>query len=110
MKTNLNRERASETAREPAGSRWQGLTSTCQAAFQELKETLTRNLAAEFGGLLDEQQVRQVVNEADALAAITSFPGLFLPMLAEEKIRAVAKWEARQQQVRSRRPAFTAAI
>ena len=65
----------------------------------ELKERVASDLANQFNGL-NRQLIRQVVNEADSLAATTPYPALLLPALAEEKARAAAYWAARQQLIR----------
>ena len=64
--------------------------------LNELKATLTSQLTAEAGGLLSNHTVQLAVNEADSLAATTQFPALFLPELAEEKVRNALAWQARQ--------------
>jgi len=46
------------------------------------------------------------VNEADALAADTAFPTLFLPTLAEEKARAVIRWQGKQRLLWAKNPSF----
>jgi hypothetical protein len=45
--------------------------------------------------------IRQIVTEAEALAATTPFPALLLPALAEEKAQKAAKWSVRQQAIRN---------
>jgi hypothetical protein len=77
-------------------------TVECLAEFNEFKQTLTAELAEKYAELLDLQGVRYAVNEADALAAFTPFPSLFLPVLAEEKVQAASQWNARQRAIRSR--------
>jgi hypothetical protein len=71
----------------------------CLKKLHQLKERVTEELSSRFSGMLDERRLRQVINEADALAATTSFPALFLPTLAEEKVRAAANWQARQREL-----------
>jgi hypothetical protein len=73
-----------------------------------LKERVTAELNVKFGWHLDSDTIRQAVNEADALAASTPFPTLFLPDLAEEKARAAAQWRVRQSAIRRRSLAFAA--
>ncbi len=46
-----------------------------------------------------EHLVRLALNEAEVAAWQTQFPHLVFPMLATEKIQAVASWNARQQAV-----------
>ena len=64
------------------------------ALLGAIKSRLVRVFAGVFAGL-STPVIRQAVNEAEALAAATGLPHLFLPALAEEKVR-----EARQRQVR----------
>ena len=73
------------------------------------RETIARDLADRYTGRLEPRQLRQALNEADALAALTPFPALFLPALAEEKVRAAATWSDRQQRLRRSDRAFALA-
>ena len=72
-----------------------------------LKERVASNLEQEFADTIGSRFIRQVVNEAAALAATTSFPALLLPALAEEKARKASQWAARQRAIRNQ--AFTLA-
>ena len=83
-------------------------TIECLEKFNSFKETLTSELANKYSELLDLQGVRHAVSEADALAAFTAFPSLFLPVLAEEKVQAAAQWNARQRDIRARSYAMAA--
>lgn len=65
-----------------------------------LKERVTASLEQEFAGTIGSRFILQIVNEATALAATTSFPTLLLPALAEEKARNVSEWAARQRAIR----------
>ena len=47
------------------------------------------------------------LNEAAALAWQTGFPDLFFPLLAMEKVCAVAAWHLRQQLVRRTEPSLS---
>jgi len=76
--------------------------------LNELKARLTSQLTAEVGGLLSAHTVRLAVNEADSLAATTQFPALFLPALAEEKVRTALAWQARQWAIHGQTLAFAA--
>jgi hypothetical protein len=51
-----------------------------------------------------ERLVRLALNEAEAAAWQTTYPHLFFPTLAMEKVQAVAAWNARQQSMRQRSP------
>jgi hypothetical protein len=75
--------------------------------FAELRERVTASLGEEFAATIGTRYIRQVVNEAAALAATTSFPALLLPALAEEKARKASQWAMRQQAIRHQ--AFTLA-
>jgi hypothetical protein len=77
-------------------------TAACSQFLQELKERLTAELTREFAGLLDSKTIRRVVEEANSLAVATPFPALFLPTLAEEKVRVASLGETRRQASRSR--------
>jgi hypothetical protein len=78
------------------------VSAYCLEKFNDFKETLTSELAEKYSDLLDPQGVRYAVSEADAIAAFTAFPALFLPVLAEEKVQAAAHWNARQRDIRAR--------
>ena len=64
----------------------------------ELKSALVKRLNAEYAEV-GPRLVYQAVNEADALASLTSVPLLVLPALAEEKVRKAAAWTAHQRAV-----------
>jgi hypothetical protein len=63
---------------------------------QELKSALVRRLSAEYAEV-GRHMVYQAVNEAHALASLTTVPLLVLPTLAEEKVQKVAAWSAHQR-------------
>ncbi len=90
----------SDAGAEASGFR--RISGKCAQFLQNLKSRLTRELAAGFFGILSENQVRQMVSEADSLAATTGFPALFLPTLAEEKVLAASNWQLRQRAIRER--------
>jgi hypothetical protein len=81
-------------------------SSGCLTKWNDLRDRVTKNLASEFAGVLNSTALRQVVNEADALAATTGFPALFLPTLAQEKAYRAVEWETRQRLIRSRAISF----
>ena len=66
---------------------------------RQLKEHVLEALAGEFRGRLDGRTLQFAVNEADALAGLTPFPTLFLPVLAEEKARNAARWQRKQHKL-----------
>ena len=55
-----------------------------------LKRTLNRRLVARYAPALPAAIVRRAVDDAEELARSTGFPHLFLPALAEEKVRGVS--------------------
>jgi hypothetical protein len=71
-----------------------------EAIFAEASRALTA----------PERLVQLALNEAEAVAWQTKYPHLLFPVLATEKVQAVAAWNAHQQSVRQSRPgiAFTA--
>ena len=76
--------------------------------LNQLKAHLTSQLTAEAAGMLSAHTVQLAVNEADSLAATTQFPALFLPALAEEKVRTALAWQARQWAIAGQTLAFAA--
>ncbi len=70
--------------------------SNCAAVF---RHKITSALTTEFAETLSPRFVRQVVNEADALASTTPYRGLLFPLLAEEKARTASAWATRQQRL-----------
>jgi hypothetical protein len=64
----------------------------------EFKQALLHQLSAEYADV-SWRLVYQAVNEADALASLTSVPLLVLPTLAEEKVQKAAAWSAHQQAI-----------
>jgi len=70
---------------------------TCRsvaAKVPSLKTGWLRGLSAEAKDWLPENLFRQAFVEAEALAWSTPFPLLFLPALAEEKVRNIEQWRA----------------
>lgn len=67
--------------------------------LRQLKTSLTGQLRAEFGHSIEPTLFHQAIQEADSLAATTAFPTLFLPALAEEKVRKVYRWSQRQRAI-----------
>src|SRR3954464_12725690 len=79
----------------------QRFSGACLRAFQSVKEKISGELALRFATVRPEI-FKQAVNEAAALAASTSFPTLFFPTLAEEKVSLASKWEVKQQMILQR--------
>ena len=109
MKNELNQQRVNNEVGAPAISGLRPFSAGCLAKWSAVKEIVTGNLAAEYGALLPARQLQQVVNEADALAAFTPFPALFLPTLAEEKVLAAAAWNRKQQSLFAKNDAIALA-
>jgi hypothetical protein len=76
-------------------------SNVCIDKLSRLKEALTSEMLVQFAGLLRPERIRQAVNEADALAAHTPFPALFLPALAEEKVLLASRWQTKQRLMNS---------
>jgi hypothetical protein len=68
--------------------------------LHQLKGRLSAQLIAEYGASTSHTLLRQAINEADALAATTPFPSLFLPALAEAKVQLAHAWSRRQRVIR----------
>jgi hypothetical protein len=73
--------------------------TTPAAQAEKLKSALVKRLSTEYANV-GKRMVSQAVNEADALASLTSVPLLVLPVLAEEKVQQAAAWAARQFSLR----------
>lgn len=74
------------------------LSAESEGWLKELKEELLESLAADVSGI-PETMVFHALNEANSLAALTPFPLLFLPALAEEKLQAARVWSERQRRL-----------
>ena len=96
-------EKLIQRSREPlTGAGLKRFSTACLEKLNHLKEAVNQKLTDEFAGVLHPHTVRQVVNEADALAASTPFPSLFLPTLAEEKVLLASQWQSRQRAIQER--------
>jgi hypothetical protein len=84
------------------------VSDACWKKINELKERVSAHLAVEYATTPNDNILRQAVREADALAATTPFPSLFLPALAEEKVRSAVAWSRRQERIREQTRAFAA--
>jgi len=87
----------------------QSVANACVASYQKLAagvEQTKSNLLAEFRETMKmpEQLFRQALVEAEALAWQTGYPQLVFPILATEKVQAVAVWHRRQQSLAPNRP------
>jgi hypothetical protein len=85
--TNL-REPRPDTSNKSSGSK-----------EKELKSSLLARLTTEHLDV-DASLVYQAVNEAHALASLTTVPLLLLPLLAEEKVQKAAAWSVHQRSLR----------
>jgi len=73
---------------------------TVAAKFNELKDRVARRLAGETGNGVPENLLMLAITEAEALAWATAYPLLLLPVLAEEKVADLRRWEDRQRRIR----------
>lgn len=90
--------RIEKTPRGPRAA----LMAVCVDSCQRVRDQVTRVRVALFGEwkallVTNERVLRLALNEAEALAWQTGLPHLVFPALAEEKVRAVAKWSVRQR-------------
>ena len=75
--------------------------TTCKSAFnrlQAIKTILLREFRLKVNNR--ERMLRLALQEAEALAHETGFPLLTFPLLAREKLEAVAVWSQREQAMR----------
>lgn len=82
-----------------ASARWHQLAVAKQDLFGRSREAVC----------VPERLLQQALNEAEALAWQTAYPQLVFPVLAGEKLQAVAEWSLTQQQVRRQSPTFALA-
>ena len=75
--------------------------TSCAKLISKLQNT-KKALLAEFsqGRSQQDRMLQLALNEAEALAHETGFPFLVFPMLAREKVEAVAAWTQHQGEVR----------
>jgi len=84
----------------------QRFSTACLTKWHALKERVTEQLVAEYGNSVSTTLLQQAVQEADAIAATTLFPSLFLPALAEEKVQLAYAWSNRQREIHEQPMAF----
>jgi len=82
--------------------------AACLDKLRELKTRVREHLDTEYGDSVHAGLISQAVHEADSLAATTPYPVLFLPTLAEEKVRSAAAWQHRQEAIRRQTLAMVA--
>src|ERR1700677_3202533 len=65
-------------------------SNACVGTCRKLINAVKASLLREFSNQVETHNrlLRLALNEAEALADQTAFPGLFFPVLAEEKVRA----------------------
>ena len=72
--------------------------NTCKIALAQIARVRDTILSEARSTLhVQEHMLRLALNEAEGIALQTSYPQLFFPTLAEEKVREVARWNNRQQ-------------
>ncbi len=103
MKTPNNRcfEHSNSVGQTQTQTRFAALVSHCRDGLEKMKSQLVQRFTSEFADV-NAHIIRQAVNEAAALAALTGIPHLVLPVLAEEKVEGVREWARRQQEIRER--------
>src|SRR5438067_1049220 len=76
----------------------------CRKIVQQI-ESVRNSIVAEYQGLFGGQEhiLRLTLNEAEALAWATDFPQLVFPVLATEKVTALAEWQRRQRTLKGER-------
>lgn len=76
--------------------------AVADAALEQLKDRLLRQTLISADDLDLHRSLRRAANEAAAVAWLTPFPLLFLPILFEEKAAAARYQVLRQRKVRAR--------
>jgi hypothetical protein len=84
------------------------IQACCSLAIKlkQLREQLMLKLVEEVQGRISEVLVRKALIEAEALAWSTQYPLLFLPVLAEEKVRNAGQWAGHQREILERQRAL----
>jgi hypothetical protein len=78
-----------------------GLAS-CRKLLAQIKKTrdaISREFRRAFQ--TDARLLGLALNEAEALAWQTDYPHLLFPVLAQEKVQLAARWEIKQQSLRT---------
>jgi|SRR5213596_2107624 len=73
-----------------------------EAQLEQLKDRLLEPILNSVESVALAQELRQVANEAAALAWFTICPILVLPTLLEEKVGSALAWWERQENIRHR--------
>jgi hypothetical protein len=84
-------------------------TSVCRESCHKVLEQVRQAKEALFAQSRNafqrqERLLRLALNEAEALAWQTMYPHLLFPVLAAEKVQALADWSAHQRLVRHADP------
>ena len=75
--------------------------NSCQKIFTQLSKVKAAIFAESYAALgSHEHLLHLALNEAEAAAQQTLYPHLVFPMLATEKVQAVAAWSNHQRLVR----------
>src|SRR5436190_22625328 len=69
------------------------------AEIQRIKLELVSQFRSTFAG--NERMLRQVLNEAEAVAFLTQYPQLVFPSLALEKLEGAVAWQRHQNEIRT---------
>ena len=69
-------------------------------ALESFRREFAAKLTRDAAGVLPASLLERAIADAWSLAALTPFPQLFLPALAEEKITEASAWFARQRILR----------
>jgi hypothetical protein len=77
----------------------------CQQVVAQVQKAKALILAEWQGQLSTNKRMLELtLNEAEALAWQTSYPHLLFPVLAAEKVQALARWNSHQREVHRVRP------
>jgi hypothetical protein len=99
MKTNLTVENNGNAG---AGSVLKtACVTSCKKILAQIRAAKTKIFAESRATLNGQERILKLaLNEAEALAWQTVYPHLLFPVLATEKIQAVASWNQHQQSIR----------
>jgi hypothetical protein len=95
-----NEQRSGERVGVVAGLK-QACLASCDPIVTRIRQAKAAILAeARIEARAVERMLHLALNEAEAVAWQTSFPHLFFPTLALERVQAVSEWNQRQQSLR----------
>jgi len=107
--TNANSE-SGLNATQTAATWRNGYAASCQKVLAQItaaKESILTESRQAFKA--PDRLLQLAVSEAEALAWQTTYPQLVFPILAVEKVQALAAWSAAQESVRRGSPVFVLA-